>query len=72
MTKKLLAIHNETGERIEFGIEDMFAFEQNNKLGICIDYQIHSFGLADLGESHTLYYLHEGKYYGYENGEEMI
>lgn len=73
--KHFVAINNETDERIEFGIEDLefgstifhgvsnqyFSMKENQ----CTDWQI------DLSD-HTLYYLHQGKYYNYETGKEMV
>lgn len=71
MTKKhFIAIHNETGERIEFGVDDIWVGIVmclfNNEEFIEIGRNFVEF-LSD----HTLYYLHQGKYYNYETQEEM-
>ena len=76
MTKKhFVAINNETGERIEFGIEDIACYY--NHPFLCIENEK---GILEMNtttiyhwlKNHTLYYLHEGKYYNYETGKEMV
>lgn len=83
--KHFVAINNETGERIEFGIEDVYSIHKIHYLetvseplyssSVCIK----TYGFRDCEtrflkeflEPHTLYYLHQGKYYNYETQEEM-
>ena len=78
MTKKLLAINNETGERIEFDVGDIYAcFDDKYKCSyIAIDAYNFKSNLCTRTshtlKDHTLYYLHEGIYYNYETGKEMV
>lgn len=57
---------NNPEDVVEFDLGDLFAFEQNNKLGICIDYQIHTFGMADLHEDYLIEYFNGTEYVPYE------
>ena len=78
--KHFIAIHNETGERIEFGIEDIMEVARQ---GIHIWDSKRMFPrkvcqlftevemIEDWLSDHTLYYLHQGKYYNYETQEEI-
>ena len=68
-TKKLLAINNETGERIEFDVGDIATYEVD---GVEWRTVRNNFHLEEILQHHTLYYLHEGKYYNYETGKEMV
>ena len=73
--KHFVAINNETGERIEFGVEDIDYYGIDHCFSIG-EYETFlsydgSFGMFDWLKNHTLYYLHDGIYYDYETGKEM-
>jgi hypothetical protein len=79
MTKKLLAINNETGESFEFGIEDIWAVvstrsifngEEMREAHIQINNRTLNHYSFNLGfKDYSLYYNHQGKYYNYKTGE---
>lgn len=76
-SKHFIAINNETDERIEFDVGDISFNEDCN-----VDYDhysislgkrwFHFYSMTKFLKNHTLYYLHQGVYYNYETGEEMI